>query len=505
MTPETDMRRGLAGLSMRQSFFGVAVCIALTALVQSLGHIDRDVSWFITFAEQVYDGARAYVDISDPNPPMAFLLYMPSVAVARALHIAIEPVVVGFMLAWGVVSLMLYVRILEQGQCISDLEKPWLWLGGAFIVCFMPAFCFAQREHAVLLALLPGMAAVNVRADGGRVAAISALIAGFCAGLALAFKPIYVAALGAAWLVAWVRKPSIWRAMWPEYIGLGLSVAIYSGILVFIYPEYLKTIVPLVAHIYATNGAGVLDVVKLSIFWFPALVVCAAFVLTQRPISMRLAVWLAACIGCLFVYVIQFKGWINHGLPAVGAALFAGLFFVLDHKTLNAARLRFCLGVLLPFTLLSPLFLGAQLLRDEEVPGLRDALAKYAPAHPRMMMLAFDMDYGHPIARQIDGTWVGTQNRLWISMAAKLALESETDPNLRARLFGYIRDDFSVAFDNISVRNPNVIIVDSHALSDLPHGDELYASALRGFYLAAHVNSLELWVRDAGADGSKGR
>ena len=57
---------------------------------QAIGELNCDVSWFITFAERVLDGATAYRDISDPNPPAAFLLYMPAVLVARALGVRVE-------------------------------------------------------------------------------------------------------------------------------------------------------------------------------------------------------------------------------------------------------------------------------------------------------------------------------------------------------------------------------------------------------------------------------
>lgn len=62
-----------------------ALIVALAIAQQAAGHLNGDDSWFILFAERVANGARAYVDISDPNPPAGFLIYMPAVLLARAL------------------------------------------------------------------------------------------------------------------------------------------------------------------------------------------------------------------------------------------------------------------------------------------------------------------------------------------------------------------------------------------------------------------------------------
>ena len=82
--------------------------VLIGGLQQALGHLNGDVSWFITFAEKVLGGARAYVDVSDPNPPAAFLLYMPAVLVARWTGLRVETATVlqFFLLVAGSLALI---------------------------------------------------------------------------------------------------------------------------------------------------------------------------------------------------------------------------------------------------------------------------------------------------------------------------------------------------------------------------------------------------------------
>jgi hypothetical protein len=71
----------------RRSGSAIILCaialVVVAAALQSYGHLDGDDSWFITFAEKYLDGARPCVDVSDPNPPAAFLVYVPAVYLAR--------------------------------------------------------------------------------------------------------------------------------------------------------------------------------------------------------------------------------------------------------------------------------------------------------------------------------------------------------------------------------------------------------------------------------------
>jgi hypothetical protein len=44
----------------------------------------------LTVAERVWDGQRLYVDVIETNPPMAVMVYIPGIAIARAVGLPVE-------------------------------------------------------------------------------------------------------------------------------------------------------------------------------------------------------------------------------------------------------------------------------------------------------------------------------------------------------------------------------------------------------------------------------
>jgi hypothetical protein len=60
----------------------VLLAVACLPFFAGPGEINGDTSWLITVVERLRAGQRAYVDVMETNPPMAFLIYWPAVALA---------------------------------------------------------------------------------------------------------------------------------------------------------------------------------------------------------------------------------------------------------------------------------------------------------------------------------------------------------------------------------------------------------------------------------------
>src|SRR6266516_6645712 len=85
---------------------------------------NTDVSWLLTVGERVLDGQRLYVDVLETNPPMAVLVYMPGIVIARALGLPVEVVTDSLMFAAIFASLAIVARILKN----SSLQGANSWL-----------------------------------------------------------------------------------------------------------------------------------------------------------------------------------------------------------------------------------------------------------------------------------------------------------------------------------------------------------------------------------------
>jgi len=89
-----------------RTWLPLALIFAAAIVVRHFVGANTDVSWEITLSEKILDGQRLYTDLIELNPPASTFLYLPAVALARALGLAPEIVVDALVLigALAVVS-----------------------------------------------------------------------------------------------------------------------------------------------------------------------------------------------------------------------------------------------------------------------------------------------------------------------------------------------------------------------------------------------------------------
>ncbi|MGE5368958.1 MAG: hypothetical protein ACM3PD_05085 [Chloroflexota bacterium] len=491
----------------------ITLLLVGVAIAQQLaGHIDCDVSWFITFAEKVVDGAVPYVDVTDPNPPAAFLSLIPAVTLARALGVSVEPVVAALVFVAAFLSIGLCALIFRAGARRSREDWGLLLNSAVFLLLVAPEAVFAEREHVALLALAPMLATLAVRADGGRVAAPLRLLAGLGAGVAVCFKPFFLLAfiLPAAALA--FRERSVRLLFSTETIAAAaLSVLYGVGTLLF-FPAYAEYALPVIADVYQPARDSWLRIAVLSVapFNFAALLslaIASARGFAHPPAAPRFVAPTAALVcavssvGCLLGFFIQGKGWPNHAYPGLVLALLAWCFFALDpHPRARDAREgRLFKFVFLPLFIAAPVSFGAinQLANAEEHPGLRAEIARVSPAHPRVIALARQLDFGHPLTRQLDGTWVGRPNALWTSAFAGHLLRNAPDEAARARLEDYRRRDLAGFAADVREGRPDVIIVEDQGTRERVARLPETAGVLDGYEKTAQAEEIEIWTRKA--------
>jgi len=476
-----------------------ALLIVVALAQQAVGHLDCDVSWFITFAEKYVDGQAAYVDVTDPNPPLAFLSLVPAVLIARLFHVATEPVVAAlvFLLAAGSISLSFYV--LRQGRTRSQEEWGALLNGAVYLLLVVPEIAFAEREHLALLALASMLAVLAVGVRGERPAAGLRLIAGVGAGLAICFKPFFLLALAfPALAIAWRERSlrSLWRI---EFFAAASVVLLYGLCVLGFFPAYRVFALPLIADVYAPARDKWTNLVFHTLLPAQlALLVAfayAAVAVRGAPPLARVSAW--ASVGFLVSFLIQGKGWLNHAYPGMALILFAWLAFVLENRGHPIADSRLVKFLFVPMLIAAPILVAGvnQWSNEEEHPGLREAILRVAPAHPRLIVMARQLDFGHPVTRQLKGNWVGRQNALWASSFVTQLLPGATDPAYRQRLLNYRRDDLAGFAQDVSRGRPDVIVVESEALREWVLQQPETRSVLDSFRRAGDAGEIEIWVR----------
>jgi hypothetical protein len=451
---------------------------------QSWSSLDCDVSWLITTAERVRDGATLYRDVQEVNPPASVLLYIPAVALARLLVLPVEPVTVALVTALAVLSIAQAGRLLDPPAARRDR----LAAATAFVLLVLPADLFAQREHVALVAVLPMLALLVARAQGRAVRAVDAWTAGLGAAVMIVIKPHLVLALLPVLGWAIVRQRAIGRVVGVEWLAIVLACIAYALLVRGAFPGYLDVMLPLLRLVYLPGRDSWANLLTGSMVLIPAVSTALTLWLARGRVSDATAATLLAAAGFVVAALVQGKGYLNHGYPAVALGLLA---IALELTRPGVAR-RF--GALCGAVL--ALFATYGYARVPEPDALRDAVVRVGPAHPKLIGVSLDFSLGHPLTRWVGGRWVGRRGSLWVTGNARQQLEDPTLPTSRRALFEQAeRDDAAMLAADISREQPDIVLVDATPGTAWIAAHPAVLLAMTRYHPVTTVGAITLWVR----------
>jgi hypothetical protein len=488
-----------AVLRFAQDWRCTALIVAAAVLQQTVGHLNGDVSWFLTFAEKYRAGGVPYVDIFDPNPPAAFLADLPAIFLGHVFTTRPEFFVVVLTFLGAGVSILLAGAILRRAGLLPQSETFGALTIAVYTLLFVPAFCFAEREHFALIALLPMIAVAASRAAGGGVDWKAAALAGAGCGLACAFKPYFL--LPAAFVVllaAFVRrKPGLLLA--PEIIAASAVILAYAAVILAFFPAYLSAGLPLILEVYTPLKDTPSHILASPLFLANAILLGALFLASRfGKVQPRTFVLAAASAGFLLTFVIQGKGWMNHAYPGMALALLASASFLSEPHEGGRLRRGFALFVFVPALCLAPFLFGtAKDFGDgEEYPGLAGAVERAASGHPTIATLAEQLDVGHPLVRQLGGTWIGQQNCLWVSWGVRYLLSRGlVSAAERPQLLAYmLRDEERFAAD-IDRGKPDILLVENEDVESWARSQPALRPVFQNYRQVDNASGVEIWRR----------
>jgi hypothetical protein len=436
----------------------VFAAIALAAMLQRqfvLGN--ADVAWLLTVIEKVRDGARLYIDVLETNPPASVWLYMPFVWLAGLTSVRPE----------------ILIDIVFTSAAAASAWSVGSWIGPAFtgplwalrsfafaVLALLPASCFGEREHAVLILFLPLMALARLRADATNVSLAVALPAGLLVGIVGCLKPHFIIALAMTSIAAAVLARSIRPLLSVENIIGALLFAAYVAATFAFYPQFWNEMVPLTNHLYIPVRLPIHELLFGNLLPILAeVLVIAIYLLMKRGLLARSRPFLVAAsasLGFLFIAIAQGKGWPYHFYPAFGLViLMLGTAAIGDLRDQWHTRL---------VTFATTAAFAVQFWHLFDI-GLDmrsfQARMQAIDAHPRMASLASDFAIAFPTVRELHGQWIGRSFSRWISYhVAGLAQEPGFDRNKLGAFRALEEADRAGFVDDISKGRPTLILVE---------------------------------------------
>jgi len=459
----------------------IVLCALVAIAIQSLWiPLDADVSWLITVCERVLSGARLYVDLIEVNPPASVWLYLPLVWIAHATGVRPETGVAAGFVAGGVVSSLCTLKLASR---LEDSPRPaFLAFAAGLVTLVFPMALFAQREHAALLLALPALTALAVVAERKPLQFNVSIATGFASGLVIAIKPHFALAIVPAALWAAYRRRSLIPFL-PAAIGAATALALYAAAFLVWEKAYLE-LLPALSRTYLMYHDSWWNVVANPLL-FPAIVLLLALLLRPTRIPALVVTCGMGAIGFAAAAIIQAKGYPNHLYPGAALALFAALTIV---GGVPPKREKRAIAGALAVAIFWQIH-GWAILPD---PKLATAITEVAPPHPKVIALSRELTTGHPVTRNVGGTWVGSQAGVYF---AGLAHDQGMHDPIAAE--AYRRDIRGFARD-VARDSPDVILVDRRDKAWLMREPQI-AGAMGQYFPRSRAGDIEIWVRSGRA------
>ncbi len=365
--PETAFTRRSATLrrSLRAEAPSIAamalLLVTLTLLLVTAirSPLKDDVAWLLYVARKWLGGQRLYEDLVEVNPPLIIWIYAIPAAVANWLGAPPRLVASPFFAACVLGSAWWSATLLQGRAAIFARRLPVFGVLGAALIV-LPGIEFGQREHLLVIAVLPYLILFARELEGEPEPRFTAIAAGVLGGLGCALKPTYALALVLLELTAVMRGRRVLRigslSAFVAMLAYGVGVVLFC-------PAFLEKAVPLALSLYGGTDTPwwqlLIDCRRLL---FGQAIVLALCWSSRSPLARRwpflrhlLFALLAFAIGASVVFVLQGKNWFYHRLPATIITVLALLLWIAAVLHPMLAQKRFRLPSMSIFRLALPM------------------------------------------------------------------------------------------------------------------------------------------------------
>jgi len=454
--------------STLQRWIVVAGILLAASLIQVPIVLNPDLGWLLTANEKILDGRKLGVDLFESNPPLSVYMYMPAVVLSRLSGVAPKFIVIAMVIAEIAGALLIIDRAAASAR-LEARERTISAFLFAFLLAVLPGTVFGQREHIAVIALTPFVAVTALRwrdlSPGP-----AAFLAGVGAGLAMGIKPFFALVAGLPMILCVVRQRSLRPLFTPEACIAAAIVVGYGALVVLLFPTYVSTYAPMVAEAYLPIRKDLGSLLPLPIVVITASVAFLRF-LAPRDFKMSSvsAPWLAASVGGAASFIIQGKAWPYTALALCLFAIAAPSLHVRT-RTMRAPAL---IGGLAAVVLIG-LYLSSP---DPRFPPLQERVQALVK-QPRLLTITDHIGLGHPLVRQIQGTWVGSSCAQLLAAGAILRQSStQLNPAEQTKLDSIIQFERQHLLDDVRNGRPDIILVDTLLLSSFPFDWLAWANA----------------------------
>lgn len=319
-----------------------------------------DVSYLLHATNQILQGGHYAIDIFETNPPMILYLYSPVIFLAKIMSVHLTVAVQIYMFFLMSVSAIICLALLKA--IINDAKDYYLSLficGILFVLSIFSVVMFAQREHLLLIFMLPYLLCAALRLDHKSVNPWLAVVVGLFAGFGFAIKPYFLCVLCLVELLFIIERRKLFA--WVRIESLLIASVLISYIVsIFIFqPGYMTTVLPLVSKYYFfVIKQSWMHILSMPYVDFSLIVAILYPFYREYDRYNRLGtVIYVALLGMIIAFVIPQNAWYYHVYPAFSLAFLLMLHCFAEqlHIFINNPRKKAYIAVMMLMFLYIPL------------------------------------------------------------------------------------------------------------------------------------------------------
>jgi hypothetical protein len=425
----------------RARFYG-ALTLLLSGVVAVVGQLGSrpspDAAWNLYVARELLGGSRLGLDVVENTPPMIFLLKVPTVALAAFLGLRAWTAWVVMVGALAGLAIVLALRLSRRWRFTGAGQ---LAVAGGLSLALLaiPSADFGQRDHVMVILVVPYIFLATLRVNGTAVSPLLAVLIGVLTGVGIGIKP-HFALLPLALMALLAHRKDFRGVVAPEQLAIGVVGISYVASVALFAPDYFRYVAMygrLYQHFqtdfFLVGGRGLslppwigaaLEIQAVPGYAALGLSLAVRGQLSddERPVAGVLAL---ATGALLLAAIVQGKGWRYHFLPSmVLAVLLTALLLsraarqahrplVRLYVGLGGGVLAAVVGSVVPATLLRTINpTDPRLDADPNLPMLLP-LVRSVGAQGRVAVLSTTISSGFPLVLEGGARWAFRGPNLW--------------------------------------------------------------------------------------------
>lgn len=494
------------------------VLFILAYLLQLQIYIHPDVIYLMNIALRLISGGRYTHDFFETNPPMIMYLYLPAIYLAKLTSINIIYIFRLYILALILISVLMSASLLKKILRNDLLMYYWMLALLILILCFFPAHEFGQREHFLMILIMPYLFANILRLNNERLAASLTILIGIFAGIGLSLKPFFLTLIILPEIYILYHTKNLKQLLRLELMTIIIFLLAYSLLILYFYTDYIFIALPIIFRFYFIGMSKSFSSALTYMNLIYCFLTCALYILfykrSQYPLLTSML--FVSLISLIFSVLIPHTMFIYQMMPALSIALLL-LGFGLGqfiHEYINSERndvkqfnpssllmLAFLLVFAFPFTE-SAFYFKLGILTRQDVTTKK--FLQFIENHADKNYIFLSASSDTMIADLYPGPhlhYVGSFSAFWWEQGlAKLKKQTKTAIE-KIRLATAEQFLIDIIIRDLNIKKPNFILIDISNNIKINYMKQFmqfeeFRDAFAAYQYYSTIGSYEIFIRN---------